>query len=144
MKIIFVGRQDALVQAWENAFKDYEQISIVQGSIFDLECDALVSPANSFGYMDGGIDMQISRFFGWNVQERLQKLIVEKHYGELIVGNAEIVPTDHSTIPYVISAPTMRVPMILRETVNVYLATRAVILLVLHGQLLDGTPVSEK
>ena len=93
--------------------------------------------------MDGGLDMLISEFFGWHVQERLQDVIRDKHHGELLVGLAEIVPTDNSRIPFVISAPTMRVPMILREAVNVYLATRAVILLGLHGRFLDGRAVSE-
>jgi O-acetyl-ADP-ribose deacetylase (regulator of RNase III) len=62
------------------------------------------------------------------------------------VGAAEIVDTDHPHIPYVIAAPTMRVPMILRDTVNVYLAARAALLLARHGTFaagsLAGEPVS--
>lgn len=119
-------------------------IAIHHGSIFEVECDAVVSPANSFGYMDGGIDLQYSYHFGWHVQERLQALIMRDHYGELLVGQAEVVPTDHVKIPYVISAPTMRVPMILgRESVNPYLATRAALLLIQQGILPDGTPIRE-
>ncbi len=55
--------------------------------------------------MDGGLDMAISRFFGRHVQERLQQKIQSKHYGEFLVGTAEIVETDHAQIPYVISVP---------------------------------------
>lgn len=143
MNIAFVDLQPNIVSAWEKQFKGYPQVSVQSGSIFKVECDALVSPANSFGFMDGSLDLRISEFFGWHVQKRLQALIQEKHHGELLVGVAEIVPTDHPRIPYVISAPTMRVPMILNQTVNVYLATRAVILLALHGHLPDGRPVSE-
>jgi O-acetyl-ADP-ribose deacetylase (regulator of RNase III) len=70
-------------------------------------------------------------------------MIKTKHHGELIVGNAEIVPTDHLKIPFVISSPTMRVPMILKhDSVNVYLATRAVLLLVKYGVQTDGEPVA--
>ena len=29
--------------------------------------DAIVSPANSFGFMDGGIDMVYSKRFGWQM-----------------------------------------------------------------------------
>jgi O-acetyl-ADP-ribose deacetylase (regulator of RNase III) len=95
--------------------------------------------------MDGGLDLRISEFFGWQVQERLQQLIRDRHHGELLVGTAEIVPTDHPAIPFVISAPTMRVPMVLgRETINVYLATRAVLLLLEHSRLEDGTPVRDR
>ena len=143
MNLIFIDIQRAVAAAWEKQFRGYPQVSVQSGSIFDVECDALVSPANSFGFMDGSLDLRISEFFGWHVQKRLQALIQEKHHGELLVGVADIVPTDHPRIPYVISAPTMRVPMILSQSVNVYLATRAVILLVLHGHLPDGRPVRE-
>ncbi len=78
------------------------------------------------------------RFFGWGVQERLQALIQEKHHGELLVGAAEIVETDYLTLPYLIAAPTMRVPMILQHSVNPYLAARAVLLLVKHGTFSHG------
>ena len=46
--------------------------------------------------------------------------------------------TDDPTFPFVIAAPTMRVPMILRDSVNPYLAARAVILLVRHGTFPGG------
>ena len=143
MNLIFVDLQPEVVSAWREQFAGYSEVSVQSGSIFDVECDALVSPANSFGFMDGGLDMSISRYFGWHVQERLQELIQDKHHGELLVGTAEIVPTDHPLIPFVIYAPTMRVPMILDETVIVYLATRAVILLASHGRFPDGRPISE-
>jgi O-acetyl-ADP-ribose deacetylase (regulator of RNase III) len=143
MNLVFVDLQPSVVAAWKAAFAGYPEVSVRAGSIFEVECDALVSPANSFGFMDGGLDLLISHFFGWHVQERLQELIRNKHHGELLVGTAEIVPTDHPRIPYVISAPTMRVPMILDETVNVYLATRAVILLVRHGRFPDGRAIGD-
>jgi O-acetyl-ADP-ribose deacetylase (regulator of RNase III) len=86
-----------------------------------------VSPANSFGFMDGGIDLVYSKHFGWELQERLQTLIRSDHDGDLPVGQAVVVPTFDKDIPYLISAPTMRVPMDVSETVNAYLAFRAAI-----------------
>ncbi len=142
VQLILADVQPAVVSAWHTFFKDTPNITIHHGSIFDVPCDALVSPANSYGFMDGGLDLRISAYFGWHVQERLQTIIRQKHHGELLIGMAELIPTDHLHIPYVIAAPTMRVPMILgQESVNVYLATRAVLLLVLKGQLEDGTPI---
>ena len=138
MKLIFCDINEQMIEAWNKYFTQDSNIEIYHGSIFSLHTDAIVSPANSFGFMDGGLDLQISRFFGWHVQERLQELIKHKHHGELIVGNAEIIQTDHDIIPFVISAPTMRVPMILRNSVNVYLATRALLLLVRYGEFQDG------
>jgi O-acetyl-ADP-ribose deacetylase (regulator of RNase III) len=118
-----------------------ESVKIHRGSIFDVKCDAIVSPGNSFGFMEGGLNLEISEFFGGQVLERLHKLIQTRHHGELLVGLAEVVDTDHSKIPYLIAAPIMRVPTVLRETVNVYLATRAILTLVKFGTVPDGTPV---
>ena len=144
MKLVFCDINEGLINSWNKCFKQEQNLEIIHGSIFNIECDALVSPANSFGFMDGGLDLRISKFFGWQVQERLQELIKQNHHGELIVGSAEIVETDHEKIPYVISAPTMRVPMILKDSVNVYLATRAVLILIKHGNFPDGTPIKGK
>ena len=138
MNIILTSVDDALADAWERFCGDLPFVSVYRGSIFDLPCDAVVSPANSYGFMDGGIDMLYSEFFGWGVQERLQEVIKEKHYGEILVGSAEIVETGHSNLPFLIAAPTMRVPMILQHSVNPYLAARAVLLLVKHGIFTHG------
>lgn len=144
MKIILVDLRDEILRVWHDIAVDKKYVTIYHGSIFDTQCDAIVSPANSFGFMDGGIDVAISRFFGTCVQERLQKIIQTKHHGELLVGTAEIVETNHRKIPYVISAPTMRVPMILKGTVNVYLAIRAVFLLVKFGKFENDVAISDK
>lgn len=144
MKIILTDLHSKVIDAWHQVFKNDDTVEIVHGSIFDVACDAIVSPANSFGFMDGGIDMAISRHFGWHVQERVQEAIKLRHHGELLVGMADIVDTDDSQIPYVIAAPTMRVPMLLEPTnVNIYLATRAVLLLVKFGRFGDGTDIKE-
>lgn len=145
MKIILSAVETGLYNAWQRFCGDFEFIEIHRGSILDLSCDAVVSPANSFGFMDGGIDLLYSGFFGWQVQEKLQKQIREKHFGELLVGQAEIVETDSAQIPFVISAPTMRVPMILlQNSVNPYLAARAVLLLIKHGEFTRGSYKGEK
>lgn len=144
MKVILADLQSQVVNAWQQVFEKYSDVEVFHGSIFDVHCDAIVSPANSFGFMDGGIDMAISRHFGWHVQERVQEVIKSKHQGELLVGVADIVATDDSEIPFVIASPTMRVPMILAQTsVNVYLATRAVLLLVKSGRFSDGAAISQ-
>src|SRR5215467_9083102 len=130
MNIILSSVESELADTWQQFCGDIEFVTVHRGSILELSCDAVVSPANSFGFMDGGIDMLYSQHFGWHVQERLQKLILDHHHGELLVGAAEIVETDNPRIPYLISAPTMRVPMILGNSVNSYLAARAALLLI--------------
>jgi O-acetyl-ADP-ribose deacetylase (regulator of RNase III) len=86
--------------------------------------------------MDGGLDYALSERFGWSLQERLQQAISTRHLGELLVGEAMIVSTKNAKVPWLISAPTMRVPMRLRQTVNAYLAMKAILTTVLihNGQ----------
>ena len=141
MQIVLAAVDDDLVRAWESTCGKMESVKTHRGSIFDVKCDAIVSPGNSFGFMEGSLNLEISEFFGGQVLERLQKLIQTRHHGELLVGLAEVVDTDHAKIPYLIAAPIMRVPTVLRETVNVYLATRAILTLVKFGTVPDGTPV---
>lgn len=143
IEVFLTAVDPGLAAAWHSICGDLPGVHIHDGDIFRTGPDAVVSPANSFGFMDGGIDAVYTRVFGQCVQRRLQAKIQERHHGELLVGQAEIVATDHA-IPFVIAAPTMRVPMILGETVNPYLAARAVFLLVLHGKLDDGSKVATK
>ena len=98
MKCYLRDRNAELVQAWAECFADVPEVEASQGDIFDLSADAVISPANSFGFMDGGIDLVYSKRFGWHVQERIQQLLRESHDGELPVGLAVIVPTrrDHT------------------------------------------------
>jgi O-acetyl-ADP-ribose deacetylase (regulator of RNase III) len=138
MQIVLTAMEPALADAWQRFCGDLPNVTIHRGSILDVACEAVVSPANSYGFMDGGIDMVYSQFFGWHVQDRLQELIAQRHHGELLVGSAEIVETSHRRIPYLIAAPTMRVPMILRESIHPYLAARAVFLLIEHGHVPTG------
>lgn len=127
MRFLFRDRNTAVVDAWHEQFAGIADVDVSLGDIFDLTADAVVSPANSFGFMDGGIDLVYSQRFGWQLQERLQHLLRAEHDGELPVGQAVIVPTDDRDIPFLISAPTMRVPMDISNTVNAYLAFRAAI-----------------
>jgi O-acetyl-ADP-ribose deacetylase (regulator of RNase III) len=139
MKIILSARDAELEKAWRDHCGDLENVNVHAGSILDVGCDAVVSPANSFCFMDGGIDALYTQRFGCQVQDRLRRKILEQHHGELIVGNAEIVETGDASIPFLIAAPTMRVPMVLeRNTVNPYLAARAVLLLVRHARFTEG------
>jgi len=144
LKIFLTAPDTALAAAWEQHCGDLPGVTVHRGSILDLSVDAVVSPANSFGFMDGGIDHLYSHEFGWDVQDRLQELIRTRHHGELLVGTAEIVETGHPRIPFLIAAPTMRVPMILRDTVNPYLAARAAFRLVRHGLIPTGIFAGER
>ena len=129
MKIQLIDRNQQMIDQWKFQFQNCEDVIIHHGDFFSLETDCVVSPANSFGFMDGGLDGVISETLGWQIESKLQKQIKEKYNGELLVGQAELVITDNKAVPYCISAPTMRVPLIISNTINVYLATKAVFVL---------------
>lgn len=145
MNIILTSIDAGLAEAWARFCGDLDCVTVHRGSIFDIACDAVVSPANSFGFMDGGIDLLYTQYFGWHVQDRVQEAIQKEHHGELLVGAAEIVETDDALLPFLIAAPTMRVPTILPgDTVSPYLAARAALLLVQYGTFARGTYAGEK
>jgi O-acetyl-ADP-ribose deacetylase (regulator of RNase III) len=82
--------------------------------------------------------------FGAEIEARVRRQISEQHCGELLVGQADIVETYNTNIPFLIAAPTMRVPMILTDTVNPYLAARAVFRLWQEGVFVSGAFAGEK
>ncbi|WP_407572924.1 macro domain-containing protein [Deinococcus altitudinis] len=90
-----------------------------------FKADALVNPANSFGFMNGGIDLAYSQRFGWDLQERLRETFRTEHDGELPVGQALIVKNYDAGLPFPVAAPTMQIPGDIRGTPNAYLTFRA-------------------
>jgi O-acetyl-ADP-ribose deacetylase (regulator of RNase III) len=123
-----------VVLAWMQVFAQYRGVSFGCDNILRARVDAVVSPANSFGYMDGGIDLAYRNFFGLGIQRRVHQVIAERFKGELPVGHAIAVPTGHKTITRLIVAPTMTTPRRIRGTQNVYLATRAALTCALQAQ----------
>jgi O-acetyl-ADP-ribose deacetylase (regulator of RNase III) len=117
----------AVVDALKGAFEDAPWCTIERRGILNEEADAIVSPANSLGIMDGGIDLEYSLHFGWELQDRLQTEIQKRFGGFLPVGAAVIVPTNNLRIPWLISAPTMEMPQSIDHTRNVYRAMRGAI-----------------
>jgi len=123
--ITLCSNKEEMVSEWKSEFKRFPWISIVYGDILKQKADAIVSPANSFGFMDGGLDYYLSKYFGSGLQERLQKTIRKEYDGELLVGQAVVLETGNKSFPYLVSAPTMRVPMDISGTINPYLAALA-------------------
>jgi O-acetyl-ADP-ribose deacetylase (regulator of RNase III) len=131
-----------VVKAWRLAFADLARVHISHGSILDQTADAIVSPANSFGFMDGGIDLHYARYFGWQIETDLRDVLDKYHFGELPVGQAVIISTGHPELRYLVSAPTMRVPSRIDGTTNVYLAFRAALIAVLAHNAASSTPIN--
>jgi len=128
MKLILVAPNPMLCHAWADYFKNLPEVEIVNDNFENLpEFDCMVSAANSFGLMDGGVDAAITRYFGDDLMFRVQKRIIAEFFGEQPVGTSMIVETNHPKHPYVAHTPTMRVPLEIAHTDHVYLAMWALL-----------------
>ncbi|HUD43611.1 MAG TPA: macro domain-containing protein [Dokdonella sp.] len=140
MQIHLCTLDATMAEAWRIAFAG-TPVSIRAGDILAEPVDAVVSAANSFGIMDGGLDLHYARHFGEDLERTLRARLAAEHDGELPVGQALIVPTGDRTIPWMVSAPTMRVPMTIDRTTHVYLAFRAALRAV-RAHARDHTPIA--
>jgi O-acetyl-ADP-ribose deacetylase (regulator of RNase III) len=129
-KIYLIDRSSPLVSEWKAQFADCPVVEAIAGDYFQRPADAIVSPANSFGVMDGGLDLAIRDELGFAVERKIQEVIVERHHGELPIGCAEIIETNEPRWKYMIAAPTMRIPEPIPFTINAYLAFRAILVAV--------------
>ncbi len=130
-KLILVDVDNKLCEAWNVAFADFAKVEVVNDLFQKVpEYDCMVSAANSFGLMDGGIDGAITGYFGHQLQTRVQQHILDNYLGEQAVGTSFIIETGHHNHPYLAHTPTMRVPMPINGTDAVYLAMRAMLLAV--------------
>lgn len=107
MKLHLVDLNLSLVEAWQNHFKPYPEVSIHHCDILSVAEHCIVSPANSHGFMDGGIDLHYRNFFGSQIERTVQSAIQRRPEGLLPVGAALVVGTGHDRIPYMIVAPTV-------------------------------------
>ena len=116
-----------LTAAWHRHFAGMTAVVPASGDIFGVPVDAVVSPANCFGFMNGGIDRAYTARFGQQIEDQLRAVIARDWDGELPVGLALVVETGAADIPYLIAAPTLRAPVSVAGTLNAYLSFRAVL-----------------
>jgi O-acetyl-ADP-ribose deacetylase (regulator of RNase III) len=142
MKLILVDLQAGFITAAQHFFADLPGVSTFVGSFTDITAyDCMVSPANSFGLMDGGIDAAIIRYFGYPLMSRVQQYILDEYLGEQPVGTSFIVETGNPQHPYLAHTPTMRVPMSISRTDNVYKAMFALLLAVRKHNAVSARPI---
>jgi O-acetyl-ADP-ribose deacetylase (regulator of RNase III) len=142
--LVLVAVDDAMAAAWDRVAASRPWARVFRGSVTELEVDAVVSPANSFGWMRGGIDGVYSRWLP-GIEDRVRAAIAAGHGGELPVGSALIVPTGADRPGWLISAPTMRTPgeRLPADGASAGAAATAILLAWRDGTLPDGRGASE-
>lgn len=150
MQITLLDINPIMCKQWENEFNECNDVKIVNENIFNYATKirkedkfdfAIVSPANSFGMMDGGYDLGITNFYksiGVNIIKRVQEKIFEYYLGEQPI--ATVLPLNMSydfgstnNIPSLLHIPTMRTPMNIRFTNIPYMCMKELLLYLDYG-----------
>lgn len=132
-----------MCEAFRERFASLPNVRVIRGRCEDLEPhDGFVTAGNSFGQMSAGIDAAIVRAFGDRIQREVQRRILDEFLGEQPVGTAFVVSTGDDAYPFLIHAPTMRVPGSIEGTDKVYQATWAAFLAIhRHNRSSPGRPI---
>lgn len=112
MKIYLLDINKNMTYAWQQYFKGQEGIEIVNAYFQDFmqkhpEVEGIVSPANSFGLMDGGYDKAIIDYLGQRAQTNVLTVLDLVYKGYQPVGTCLAIPFSRYTI---LHTPTMRTP----------------------------------
>ena len=124
MILYLIDMNESMVNAWRAAFDDTPHVHISTGELLSSAIGTVVSPANSSGFMDGGIDASYMRFFGPQIESRVRNAILARPDQTLPVGASLVVETGHPTITSMIVAPSMVMPEPVPKS-NCYRAFRA-------------------
>ena len=132
-RLHLIDADPAVATALRTAFQQFSEVVVSRGDLLAAAHTAIVSPANSFGFMDGGIDAAFRRFFGLSVEERVQSAINVRPEGHLPVGASLIIDTGNARVPFLIVAPTMLSPEAV-DSMNCYRAMRALLRIAGHDE----------
>lgn len=126
-----VHPDEEMCDAFRRRFAGLRGVRVIRGRFEDLEPhDCFVTAGNAFGLMTAGIDAAVVQFFGEGLMARVQQRIMNDYFGEQPVGTAFVLDTGSTAIPFLVHAPTMRVPGNIDGTDKVYSATWAALLAV--------------
>ncbi|WP_051386202.1 macro domain-containing protein [Actinokineospora inagensis] len=144
LELVLCAESEPQAEAWASTAEGRPQIHVHRGSVLEVSADAVVSPANAYGWLREGVDATYTEAFP-SIEQRVRSAILGSYGGEMPIGEALIVPTYIARPAWLIAAPTTREPFeyLAAETVNPYLAARAVFRLWSAGLLDDGVPVRQ-
>lgn len=130
MKIYLLDTNKNMTDAWQQYFKDIEEVEIVNeyfSAFMDSHPDiiGIVSPANSFGLMDGGYDKAIIDYLGLNAQANVLTMLDINYKGYQPVGTCLAVPFGKYII---LHTPTMRTPEPIIDSRVIYDCMRSCLL----------------
>lgn len=131
MKLIIISTNEKFIVEARKKFKD---VPCILGDVQTVpkEDTVFMSPANSLGFMDGGIDYVYSRNMFPNIEKKVKEeikglgLVTNLGRPYLRIGSAILVPYESSAL---ICAPTMFLPHNVSNTRNAYHSFLATLIL---------------
>lgn len=99
--------------------RDKLEISVVHGSLLEVDAQVIVNAANSYGLMGGGVAGVIRRAAGSQVEDEARR------QAPIPVGQAVLTSGGRTKFQGIIHAPTMPEPAMRIPAENVAEATRA-------------------
>ena len=103
MKVIIADHNKSTISSINECNPSFE---VEEGNPLAFDIDAIVSPANTKGIMNGGYDAVLRRFFGVTIEYLVQQYL-EKF--KIDVGQAIAVKTGHPKVHWLIVTPTVSV-----------------------------------
>ena len=135
MRIYLLDNNASMKNMWELYFQDAEDVTAVcddfKHFMDTTEIECVVSPANSYGLMDGGYDRAISEWFGWDLMKKVQEYILTNYKGEQPVGSSFLIDTGVEDIK-LIHTPTMRVPSRIKDPMVIYHCMRTSLMIAME------------
>lgn len=144
MKIYLLDINKDMIDAWRkyfDTFREKDNIEIVHNYFENFmnehpNIEAIVSPANSFGIMDGGYDKAITDYFGLQLMKDVQEKIIDDWHGEQPIGTSMSVAIKNRYVPkdlnyklaILIHTPTMRTPERITDSRIVYQCMRTTLI----------------
>jgi O-acetyl-ADP-ribose deacetylase (regulator of RNase III) len=138
-KNVFFDHNSLNVEAFKRILGESESRFFIDCDVRDLVNDyritVIVSPANSFGFMDGGIDkvyMELFPGIQTRVQDRIKQFNITTSLGRSVlpIGSALLVSTRDNKCPFLACVPTMFFPEKISETRNVYWSMLGLLILI--------------
>jgi O-acetyl-ADP-ribose deacetylase (regulator of RNase III) len=137
MKIYILEIDKKKANVFKDVFKS-EDVEVVCGDFENFmkknKVECIVSPANSYGLMDGGYDLAITNWFGEQLQKRVQKYILDNFYGEQPVGTSFIIDAGKDN-QKLIHTPTMRVPSKIIDASIIYQCMRTTLITAIESNV---------
>jgi hypothetical protein len=83
VRLHLVDINEDLAETWREAFMEFPNVTIQQANLLAAVEHCVVSPANSYGFMDGGIDAAFCAFFGGEIEQKVRDAIARRPEGML-------------------------------------------------------------